>query len=185
MADSNTSDATQNTDAAKQDDASQNNTTPSQGGSADDKPKFFTQDDVDKLMARTRREEKAKYEKQIADANKSETERLQTELAQLKSEKAERESKDEVIALLSKGGCKRPEAAYLLIRSSISRGKDGALEDTKALIAEAKEIAPEFFDDSPKRTGSADAGKQGDGAIKSVGQKFNDAIREAAGYKVH
>ena len=45
--------------------------------------------------------------------------------------------------------------------------------------------APEFFDDSKSRPGSADAGPKGDGGTKSVGQAFNDAIRNAAGYKVN
>jgi len=183
MAEDNTSDATKNTEPSASDDPK--STTPSQGGSADDKSKTFTQDDLDRLLAKTRREEKAKYEKELENANKSELERLKADLAERDAKLAERETKDEVTSFLQKSGCKRPEAAFLLVKSSISRGKDGKIEDLKGLLAEAKQLAPEFFDDTKTRPGSADAGPKGEGGTKSVGQKFNDAIREAAGYKVN
>lgn len=160
MAEDNTSDATKNTEPSASDDPK--TTTPSQGGSADEKPKTFTQDDLDRLLAKTRREEKAKYEKDLENAKKSELERAQAEANELRTRLAERESKDEVTALLSKNGCTRPEAAYRLIQSSITRGKDGEIEDVKALLAEAKELAPEFFPGG-KTPGSADAGAKGDG----------------------
>lgn len=186
MPEENKPDAAQNTDSSKAAAAQQNeNPTPSQGGSADDKSKTFTQDDLDRLLAKTRREEKAKYEKQLEDASKSEVERLKADLAERDARLAERETKDDVTGFLQQNGCKRPEAAYLLVKGSISRGKDGKVEDLKGLLAEAKQLAPEFFDDSKPRPGSADAGKKEDGGTRSVGQKFNDAIREAAGYKVN
>lgn len=185
MTEETTPDAAQNTDSSATDDAQQNkDTTPSQGGAADEKPKTFTQDDLDRLLAKTRREEKAKYEKDLANASKSEVERLQTEAADLKAKLAERETKDEVTAFLRKNGCKRPEAAFLLVKGNITRDKDGKLEDTKALLAEAKQLAPEFFAEESKRPGGADAGAKGGGETKSVGQAFNDAIRLAAGKKV-
>ena len=165
MADKNTSDGKQNTEPSAKDDASQN-TTPSQGVSADDKPKTFTQDDLDRLLAKTRREEKTKYEKDLDNAKKSEVERLTAEAADLKAKLAERESKDEVTAFLTKNGCTRPEAAYRLIQSNLQRGKDGQLEDLKGLLAEAKQLAPEFFPDN-KTPGSADAGKKSDGATRT------------------
>ncbi len=186
MPEENKPDAAQNTESSAATAAQQNKeTTPSQGGSADDKSKTFTQDDLDRLLAKTRREEKAKYEKELENANKSELERLKADLAERDAKLAERETKDEVTSFLQKSGCKRPEAAFLLVKSSISRGKDGKIEDLKGLLAEAKQLAPEFFDDTKTRPGSADAGSKGEGGTKSVGQKFNDAIREAAGYKVN
>ena len=179
-------DAAQNTDSSAATAAQQNkDTTPSQGGSADDKPKSFTQDDLDRLLAKTRREEKAKYEKDLENANKSELERLKADLAEKDAKLAERDTKDEVTSFLQKSGCKRPEAAFLLVKGSISRGRDGKIEDLKALLAEAKQLAPEFFDDSKARPGGADAGAKEGGGTKSVGQAFNDAIRSAAGYKVN
>ena len=179
-------DAAQNTDSSKAAAAQQNkDTTPSQGGSADATPKTFTQDDLDRLLAKTRREEKTKYEKELENAQKSEVERLKADLAERDAKLAERETKDEVTSFLQKNGCKRPEAAFLLVKSSISRGKDGKIENLKEVIAEAKELAPEFFDDTKARPGGADAGAKQDGGTKSVGQAFNDAIRQAAGFKVN
>lgn len=186
MPEDTTPDAAQNTDSSKAAAAQQNNdTTPSQGGSADATPKSFTQDDLDRLLAKTRREEKAKYEKELENAQKSEVDRLKADLAERDAKLSERDTKDEVTTFLKTSGCKRPEAAFLLVKSSISRGRDGKIEDLKGLLAEAKQLAPEFFDDSKTRPGSADAGPKQDGGTKSVGQAFNDAIRNAAGFKVN
>jgi hypothetical protein len=160
MAEDNSSDATKNTEPSASDDPKA--TPPSQGGTADDKPKTFSQDDLDRLLAKIRREEKAKYEKELENANKSEVERLKADLADRDAKLAERETKDEVTGFLQKNGCKRPEATFLLVKSSISRGKDGKIEDLKGLLAEAKTLAPEFFDDV-KRAGSADAGAKAAG----------------------
>lgn len=162
MPEDNTSDATKNTDSSAKPAEQNKDIPPSQGGSADDKPKTFTQDDLDRLLAKTRREEKAKYEKELENAQKSEVERLKADLAERDAKLAERDTKDEVTAFLQKSGCKRPEAAFLLVKSSISRGKDGKVEDLKGLLAEAKQLAPEFFDEA-KRAGSADAGAKSDG----------------------
>ena len=183
MPEATTPDAAQNTELSATPDPKA--TTPSQGGITDDKPKSFSQDDLDRLLAKTRREEKAKYEKELDNATKSEVERLKADLADRDAKLSERETKDEVTSFLQKSGCRRPEAAFLLVKSSISRGRDGKIEDIKALLAEAKQLAPEFFDDSKTRPGSADAGPKGDGGTKSVGQAFNDAIRNAAGFKVN
>lgn len=164
MAEDITPDAAKNTEPSPN--ADPKSTTPSQGGSADDKPRTFTQEDIDRITARTRKEEKAKYEKELENAKKTELEVAQAEARDLRARLVERESKDEVTALLSKAGCTRPEAAYRLVQSSITRGKDGKIEDAKALLAEAKELAPEFFPDS-KKTGSADAGAKGDGGTST------------------
>lgn len=178
-------DAAQNTDSSATAAQQNKDTTPSQGGSADDKPKSFTQDDLDRLLAKTRREEKTKYEKELENAQKSEVDRLKADLAEKDAKLAERDTKDEVTTFLKSSGCKRPEAAFLMVKGSISRGKDGKIEDLKALLAEAKQLAPEFFDDTQKRPGGADAGAKEGGGTKSVGQAFNDAIRAQAGFKVN
>ena len=122
MAEDNTTDAAKNTEPSANDDPK--TTTPSQSGSADDKPKSFTQDDLDRLLAKTRREEKAKYEKELENVNKSEVERLKADLAERDAKLAERETKDAVTSCLQKSGYKRPEAASLLLKSSVSRDKD-------------------------------------------------------------
>jgi len=182
MPEDNTSDATQNTEPSAHNDAQANDTTPRQGGTADEQPKTFTQEDLDRLLAKTRREEKAKYEKELANAKKTELERAQAELAEMKAWRAERETKDEVISYLrDKGKCTRPEAAYLLIKSSIQRDKEGKPDNLRDLLAEVKSLAPEFFPDEKKPPGSADGGKQGEAQTAT---SMNDLIRRAAGRQV-
>ena len=96
-------DAAQNTDSSKAAAAQQNeNPTPSQGGSAENKSKTFTQYDLDRLLAKTRREEKAKYEKQLEDANKSELELKNARIAELEAKEAQRATKDEVVTYLKR-----------------------------------------------------------------------------------
>lgn len=158
MAEENASAATKNTDPSP---APQPTPSASQAANTE-KEETYTKDQMTRIVSQRLKEQKDAYEKQLADANKTELERAQSEANDLRARLAERESKDEVTALLSKNGCTRPEAAYRLIQSSITRGKDGKIEDVKALLAEAKELAPEFFPDS-KKPGSADAGAKGDG----------------------
>lgn len=181
MAEDNSSAATQNTEPS----TTTQPTTPATQAANTEEIETYTKDQLTKIVSQRLKEQKSQFEKQLEDATKTETERLASEVAQLKAEKVQRETKDEVTALLQKNGCKRPEAAFLLVKGMVTRDKDGKLEDTKALLAEAKQLAPEFFDDPQKRTGSADAGAKENGETKSVGQTMNDLIRGAAGRKVN
>ena len=143
MPEDNTSDATQNTDSSQAAVAQQNkDTTPSQGGSADDKPKSFTQDDLVRLLAKTRREEKAKYEKDLENANKSEVERLKADVAERDAKLAMRDTKDQVTAFLKSNGCEYPEGAFLMVERFVRVTKLARLTTLKRCLPKPNNSPP-------------------------------------------
>ncbi len=149
-----------------------------QAGTTEDKPKTFTQADIDRAAVAARRDEKARLEKQIKQAELSEAEKLKAENAELQTKLRSRDAEDSIVAACGKD-CVNPKAVVRLAHSiGLEFDKDGKLTNLKDLIAEAKDIAPELF---PKRPGPANGG-DGNGT-SPVGQSMNDVIRQAAGRK--
>lgn len=179
-----TSDATaQNTGSAAAEIKQEPSGTTQTGTTEDakDKPKTFTQADVDRLIARTKKEEKAKLDDQIKKAELTETEQLKTEKAELEQKLRSRDAGDAIEEAARKANSANPKAVVRLAQAiGLEFDKDGKLVNLKDLITEAKEIAPELF---PARPGPANGADGNSGKESSVGHSMNDVIRQAAGRK--
>ena len=140
MAEAATSDATQNTAPST---TTQSNTPATQAANTE-KTETYTKEEMTKIVSLRLKEQKAQFEKQLEDANKSELELKNARIAELEAKEAQRATKDEVVTYLKRNGCDRSESAYLLVKDNIRRDKDGKVEDLKGLLAEAKEIKKEF-----------------------------------------
>ena len=153
-----------------------------QAGTAEEKlPKTFTQAEVDRLIGRAKKDQKESFEKQIKQAEQSETERLKAEKAELETKLRSRDAEDSILAAATKAGAANPKAVVRLAHSiGIEFDDKGKVSNLKDLIDEAKEIAPEFF---PKRPGKADGAEGTANGSASVGQSMNYWIRQAAGRK--
>ena len=140
----------------------------------------FSQSDLDRLLAKTRREERAKFDKQINDAQLSENERLKTDLAKVQLELRNRDAEETLVRAVKSAGGDDPETIVGWIRSRLSLefAEDGKISNIRELLQEAKDRIPARF---PKRSGSANGG---DGKSSSVGQSMNDLIRQASGRQV-
>lgn len=150
-----------------------------QTANSEEKPKTFTQAEVDRIVSRRLKEEKDRQEKDRKQAEMTEAERLKAENAELRRTVQLREAKDEVVAAARKAGMKATaseDRLWRLIKDEVELDeKTGRVTNLRDLIATAKELDDDLF---PKRPGSADGGKNGD---SPVGQSMNDMIRRAAG----
>lgn len=167
-----TSDETaQNTGAETED------TSGTRTGSTEDRT--YTQADLDRLIAKTKREEKTRYERQIATAQLSEVERLKGENQSLKSTLRSREAERAVFDAVRGAGADDPEVvtAWIQAKLDLQYDDDGRITNLKEVISEARSRIPTRF---PKRPGSANGGEGKSGA-QSVNQSINDMIRRAAG----
>lgn len=138
--------------------------------------KAFTQEDVDRLVGKARREEKAKYDKQAQDASKSELEKATNRITELETQIRMRDARDSVVEALSKAGCNNAAAAYRLVSDQIEFDKQGKPENLRELIAEAKALAPQLFGAAGGKSDGGAGGQSGTG-----GRSMNDLIRQAAG----
>lgn len=139
-------------------------------------PKTFTQDDIDRLIGRTKKELKAEYEKQISQAKLSEEERAKAENDTLRKQLRERDAKDAVVTAAQKAGATaNPQAVYRLIKDDLEFDKDGKVTNLEEALAEAKSIAPELF---KAVRGTANGGEGNEGR---AGNSMNSIIRRAAG----
>ena len=137
----------------------------------------FTQADLDKLAAKIRREEKAKLEKQVNDAQLTEHERLKAENERVKAELRSHKTKETLSQAIKAAGGDDPEVISAWIRSelAVEFSEDDKISNLKDLISEARDRIPSQF---PKRPGSANGG---DGKPAGIGQDMNSLIRRAAG----
>lgn len=172
-----TSDATdKNTGSAAQ---SKEEPSGTQAGTTESsKEKTFTQADVDRLIGKAKKEQKADFEKKLSQAEQTETERLKAEKAELEIKLRSRDAEDAIATAATKAGAVNAKAVVRLAHAiGLEFDKDGKLANLKDLIVEAKETAPELF---PTRTGPAN-GADGNNGAASVGQSMNDVIRRMAG----
>lgn len=165
-------------------DAAENNTDETQApdsqtqtGKAEDSAAKFSQADLDRLIAKAKRDEKAKLEKQVNDAQLSETQRLKAELAEHKAELRSLKTEGSLLAAIKAAGGDDPEviSAWIQSKLTIEYSDEGQISNLKELLSDARERIPTRF---PKRPGSANGG---DGKPAGIGQDMNALIRRAAG----
>jgi hypothetical protein len=139
----------------------------------------LTQEQLNALLARARREESKRFEKQLADAKLSEDERTKARIADLEGQLRERNALDRVLQTAAKVS-PNPAAVAALVKGSLEYDKEGNVTNLKEAIETARTLAPELF---PKRTGNADGGSRNEGVAgqSRVSQSMNDIIRQASG----
>lgn len=137
----------------------------------------YSQADLDRLMAKVRREEKAKLEKQLAQAQLSETEKLRAENEGLKASIRAAAAERQLLDAVTRSGADDPDAVvgWIQAKVSVEYDDDGKISNLRDIIAESKERLPNRF---PKRPGSGNGGDGGHGA--HAGLSMNDIIRRAA-----
>jgi hypothetical protein len=137
----------------------------------------FSQADLDRLIAKAKRDEKARLEKQVSDAQLSETERLKAELEARKAEVRSLKTEGALNAAIKAAGGDDPEVIQAWIQSklTVEFDDDDKISNLKELLSEARERIPSRF---PRRPGSANGG---DGKPSGIGADMNSLIRRAAG----
>lgn len=128
--------------------------------------KSFSQDDVNRLLAKEKRD----WEKKVKDAEEkaklSEDERLKRERDDAVQQLRERDTRDFIIAQAEKSGVKNPRLFYSAYKSEIETDDKGNVKNFQDVLDAAKADTPELF-------GDADSGKnqkpQGGGADGGAG----------------
>ncbi len=124
---------------------------------ADDKPKTFTQDEVNRLLAKEKRDAEARTKAAEAKAKLSEDERTKAELAEARSQLAERDRRDAVKEASEKAGVNNPSLLYKAIKDDLEIDeKTGQIKNLTEVMEAAKADFPQLF--TPKSQGSADGG---------------------------
>lgn len=139
--------------------------------------KFFSQAELDRLISKAKRDERAKLEKQVNDAQLTETERLKSERDLFKAELRSLKVADTLSQAIKAAGGDDPEviSAWIASKLTVEFTDDDKISNLKELISEARERIPSRF---PKRPGSANGGE---GKGGSIGSDMNSLIRRAAG----
>jgi hypothetical protein len=137
----------------------------------------YSQADLDRVTAKVRREEKAKLEKQIAQATLSETEKLRAENESLKQSIRAQAAERQLVDAITRAGADDPDAVvgWIQAKVSVEYDDDGKIANLRDVIAESKERLPNRF---PKRPGSGNGGEGGHSS--HAGISMNDIIRRAA-----
>jgi hypothetical protein len=122
----------------------------------DDKPKTFTQEDINRLLAKEKRD----WEKKVKDAEDkaklSEDERTKAELAEAKAALAERDRRDSAMDQAKTAGVKNPKLFYSAYGSELETDAKGNITNFADILATAKAESPELF--QAVAGGSADGG---------------------------
>lgn len=130
-----------------------------QTGGTGDKPKSFTQEEVNSLLAKERKT----FEKKTADAEAkaklSEDERKDAELAEARAALRERDARDTVTEQAGKAGVKNAKLFYNAYKSELEFDDKGNVTNLKDVLASAKTESPELFTATPTPSGSADGGE--------------------------
>jgi len=125
----------------------------------DDK-KSFTQDDLNRLLAKEKRE----WEKKVADAEAkaklSDDERLKAELADTKTRLAERDKRDTAVELAAKSGVKNTKLFYSAYASELTVDANGNITNFADVLATAKADSPELFITAAHGSADGGAGKE-------------------------
>jgi hypothetical protein len=122
--------------------------------------KTFTQDDINRLLAKEKRE----WEKKVKDAEEkaklSEDERTKAELTEAKQQLAERDKRDAAADLAAKAGVKNTRLFYSAYGSELELDAKGNISNFNEVLASAKADSPELF--MKASPGSADGGQGND-----------------------
>ena len=132
--------------------------------------KVFTQEDVNRLIAKERKETERK-------AKMSEDERLKSDLEDARKQLRERDTKDAVQTEASKLGAKNTGLIYKAVKDDLTFDKDGKPENLKDVLTQAKKDFPELF--GSNSNGSADGGM---GKTPTPNNSLDNQIRQALGY---
>ena len=136
--------------------------TGTQTAQTEEKPKSFTQDDVNRLLAKEKRE----WEKKVKDAEEkaklSEDERTKAELEDAKRQLQERDRRDFVAEQAAKAGVKNAKLFYNAYKEEFRSDEKGVITNFNEVVAAARAESPELF--AAARQGSADAGEGKGGA---------------------
>lgn len=121
-------------------------------------PKTFTQEEVNRLLAKERKDSEKKAADAEAKAKLSEDERMKAELAETRKQLAERDTRDFVQEQASTAGVKNPKLFYNAYKSELEFDSAGKVTNLKDVLAAAKTESPELFQAQQKQQGSADGG---------------------------
>lgn len=119
--------------------------------------KTFTQDDLNRLLAKEKRD----WEKKVKDAEEraklSEDERTKAELAETKAQLAERDKRDAAKAQATTAGVKNANLFYSAYGKDLETDAKGNITNFADVLATAKAESPELF--VTPSNGSADGGE--------------------------
>ncbi len=150
---------------------------PAPAANADDKT--FTQADIDKALAK----EKKNWQKQVADAEEraklSEAERAKAEADDLRTQLRNRDARDSVKDAAAKLGAGNPTAIYKIIAGDLEFDDGGQISNLNEVLDTAKTDFPELFDPKPKQ--SIDGGAGSDSPTS--GGSLDNQIRKLLGYR--
>ncbi len=138
----------------------------------------FTQEEVNRLVGKARKEEQQKLDKQIKDAALSEQQRSEQRVKELEAETRTLRARDVVAVAAEKLGAKNTNTIFKLIKADLEYDDKGAITNLKEVLDEAKRDAPDLF--GKKALGSGDGGKDNQGG-REGGTSMNDFIRRSAG----
>ena len=127
--------------------------------------KVFTQEDVNRLLAKERKETERK-------AKMSEDERLKSDLEDARHQLRERDTRDAVQTEAAKLGAKNAGLIYKAVKDDLTFDSSGKLENLKDVLTQAKKDFPELFGTNAA-AGSADGGEKGQPLPRSM----NDWMR--------
>jgi tRNA uridine 5-carbamoylmethylation protein Kti12 len=119
--------------------------------------KTFTQDDINRMLAKEKRE----WEKKVTEAEQraklSEDERTKAELQDAKTQLAERDKRDAAIDQAQKAGVKNARLFYNAYKNDLETDAKGVITNFQDVLAAAKAESPELFITAAQ--GSADGGE--------------------------
>lgn len=157
---------------------------PGKPGTQETKPgkqeKAWTQPDIDKLVARVKRETREavadEVKTELENAGKPEVEQLRSALA------AEQASRRELLAEVTltqalADQTRNLKAAVLVIKPMLKFSKSGEINNLDDAISSARVLAPELF---LKTQGTIDAGAGGGSNTPGATPSMNDLIRGGA-----
>jgi hypothetical protein len=146
--------------------------TPTPEPKSDDK-KTFTQDDLNRLLAKEKRD----WEKKVKDAEEkaklSEDERTKAELEDARKQLADRDKRDAAQDAATKAGVKNAKLFYSAYGSELETDAKGNITNFADVLATAKAEAPELFITAVQ--GSADGG-EGKGSTSTLTKEAIDKM---------
>lgn len=125
--------------------------------------KTFTQEEVNRMLAKERRDSEKRAKDAEDRAKLGEQERLAKDNEDLRTQLVERDTRDAVKAEASKLGASNPDAVYKLVKDEIERDDKGKIQNLDDVLSEAKDLYPELFGVKKPEGAAPDAGEGGGG----------------------
>ncbi|MCD9186716.1 MAG: hypothetical protein LUM44_09795 [Pyrinomonadaceae bacterium] len=126
-----------------------------------EKPKTYTQAELDALLKKAQKDADKKIADAEAKAKLSEDERMKKDLEDTKAQLRERDARDAVKEAASKAGVKNPDLFYKAVKTDLEFNEDGSIKNLKDVLESSKTEMPELYGEveKPKPEGGADAGE--------------------------